>query len=265
MMESANLYELQQQLAAFSSLATAQSTTELPPTHQWNPSLPLNNDAYDHYMNEILPMSAAQLTTKNHVNNYFGHESCPNPNNAVDSWHTSSNPFSSQLGWNVSPSPSSANIDYALDSVITSSSTTSFTNYSNKDKAISRTKRVSSSSQKDAAPKKKKAASCTLPKEKIGDRIAALHRLVAPFGKTDAASVLTEALGYIQFLHHQIQTLSMSCTKPSQSNHLQYFQRVSMGKECWDAKQGDLQSRGLSLVPIAVAAYVSSSSSVGLD
>ncbi|KAG6386768.1 hypothetical protein SASPL_151942 [Salvia splendens] len=257
MMESSNLYELQQQLA--SSLATAQSTTELPSTHQWNPSLPLNNDAYDHYMNQILPMSAAQVTT----NNYFGHERCPNP---IDLCHSSSSPlFSSQLGWNVSPSPPSANIDYVLDSVITSSSTSSFTNYSNKDKAISRTKRVSSSSQKDAASKKKKAASCTLPKEKIGDRIAALHRLVAPFGKTDAASVLTEALGYIQFLHHQIQTLSMSCIKPSQSNHLQCFQRVSKGKECWDAKQVDLQSRGLSLVPISVAAYVSSSSSVGLD
>ncbi|XP_042041094.1 transcription factor bHLH123-like isoform X2 [Salvia splendens] len=252
MMESSNLYELQQQLASFSSLATAQSTTELPHTHQWNPSLPLNNDAYDHYMNQILPMSAAQLT----ANNYFGHERCPNP---VDLCHSSSSPlFSSQLGWNVSPSPPSANVDYVLDSVITSSSTSSF-----KDKGISRTKRVSSLSQKDAAPKKK-AASCTLPK-KIGDRIAALHRLVAPFGKTDAASVLTEALGYIQFLHHQIQTLSMSCIKQSQSNHLQCFQRVSKGKECWDAKQVDLQSRGLSLVPISVAAYVSSSSSVGLD
>ncbi|OMO84495.1 hypothetical protein COLO4_22016 [Corchorus olitorius] len=33
-------------------------------------------------------------------------------------------------------------------------------------------------------------------KEKLGDRIAALQKMVAPFGKTDTASVLTEAIGH---------------------------------------------------------------------
>uniref|UniRef100_A0A453STG1 BHLH domain-containing protein n=1 Tax=Aegilops tauschii subsp. strangulata TaxID=200361 RepID=A0A453STG1_AEGTS len=42
-------------------------------------------------------------------------------------------------------------------------------------------------------------------KEKLGDRITALHQLVSPFGKTDTASVLLEAIGYIRFLHGQIE------------------------------------------------------------
>nr|CAD1843387.1 unnamed protein product [Ananas comosus var. bracteatus] len=45
-------------------------------------------------------------------------------------------------------------------------------------------------------------------KEKLGDRITALHQLVSPFGKTDTASVLLEAIGYIRFLQTQIEVLS---------------------------------------------------------
>ncbi|PHT47321.1 Transcription factor bHLH68 [Capsicum baccatum] len=45
-------------------------------------------------------------------------------------------------------------------------------------------------------------------KEKLGDRITALHQLVSPFGKTDTASVLSEGIGYIRFLQAQIQALS---------------------------------------------------------
>ncbi|XP_022751709.1 transcription factor bHLH68-like isoform X2 [Durio zibethinus] len=46
-------------------------------------------------------------------------------------------------------------------------------------------------------------------KEKLGDRITALHQLVSPFGKTDTASVLLEAIGYIRFLQSQIEVLSL--------------------------------------------------------
>ncbi|XVF73800.1 hypothetical protein PTKIN_Ptkin13bG0010600 [Pterospermum kingtungense] len=46
-------------------------------------------------------------------------------------------------------------------------------------------------------------------KENLGDRIAALQQLVAPFGKTDTASVLMEAIGYIKFLQNQVEVLSL--------------------------------------------------------
>ncbi|KAJ6823723.1 transcription factor bHLH113-like [Iris pallida] len=78
-------------------------------------------------------------------------------------------------------------------------------------------------------------------KEKLGDKMTELQQLVSPFGKSDTASVLQEALGYIRFLHDQVQVLSspyMKCL-PS-SAHLQGT-RPSV----------DLQSRGLCLVPVS--------------
>ncbi|RWW25660.1 hypothetical protein GW17_00009989 [Ensete ventricosum] len=47
-------------------------------------------------------------------------------------------------------------------------------------------------------------------KEKLGDRIATLQQLVAPFGKTDTASVLMEAIGYIKFLLDQVEVITIS-------------------------------------------------------
>ncbi|CAN1835508.1 Transcription factor bHLH110 [Linum perenne] len=48
-------------------------------------------------------------------------------------------------------------------------------------------------------------------KEKLGDRIASLQQLVAPFGKTDTASVLMEAIGYIKFLQNQVEVSDFIC------------------------------------------------------
>ncbi|KAF8377909.1 hypothetical protein HHK36_031297 [Tetracentron sinense] len=89
-------------------------------------------------------------------------------------------------------------------------------------------------------------------KEKLGDRIAALQQLVAPFGKvlllqpfflfffsTDTASVLTEATGYIKFLQHQVQVSSED------------------GNE---EPKRDLRSRGLCLVPLSCTSYVTGDS-----
>ncbi|KAL8507615.1 hypothetical protein ACS0TY_018230 [Phlomoides rotata] len=45
-------------------------------------------------------------------------------------------------------------------------------------------------------------------KEKVSERISALQQLVSPYGKTDTASVLLEAMEYIRFLHEQVKVLS---------------------------------------------------------
>ncbi|KAA8531919.1 hypothetical protein F0562_006364 [Nyssa sinensis] len=96
-------------------------------------------------------------------------------------------------------------------------------------------------------------------KEKLGDRIAALHRLVAPFGKTDTASVLTEAIGYIQFLQEQIQTLSVPYMKSYCSKPCRTVQMNSNMEDQKEALKQDLRSRGLCLVPLSFTSYISAS------
>ncbi|XP_049385624.1 transcription factor bHLH114-like [Solanum stenotomum] len=91
-------------------------------------------------------------------------------------------------------------------------------------------------------------------KEKLGDRISALHRLVAPFGKTDTASVLTEAIGYIQFLQDQILTLSMPYTKSTERK----LHHINLKDSSIQAVV-DLKSRGLCLVPTSFSSYISPS------
>ncbi|KAK9165455.1 hypothetical protein Scep_000646 [Stephania cephalantha] len=78
---------------------------------------------------------------------------------------------------------------------------------------------VSEAKASPIAPKKPRVESRSsltpfkVRKEKLGDRIAALQQLVAPFGKTDTASVLMEAIGYIKFLQDQVETLSVPYMK----------------------------------------------------
>ncbi|XP_039016414.1 transcription factor bHLH112-like [Hibiscus syriacus] len=78
-------------------------------------------------------------------------------------------------------------------------------------------------------------------KEKLGDRITALQQLVSPFGKTDTASVLHEAIEYIKFLHDQVNVLSIPHMKQAAASQV---------KDQDEPKQ-DLRSRGLCLVPIS--------------
>uniref|UniRef100_A0A1J3HWN5 BHLH domain-containing protein n=1 Tax=Noccaea caerulescens TaxID=107243 RepID=A0A1J3HWN5_NOCCA len=85
-------------------------------------------------------------------------------------------------------------------------------------------------------------------KEKMGDRIAALQQLVSPFGKTDAASVLSEAIEYIKFLHQQVSALSNPYMKSGAS--LQH-QQSDHPKELEESEEPDLRSRGLCLVPVS--------------
>ncbi|XP_021732023.1 transcription factor bHLH68-like isoform X1 [Chenopodium quinoa] len=141
-------------------------------------------------------------------------------------------------------------------------------------------------------PKKPRVQSSSTPplkvrKEKLGDRITALHQLVSPFGKTDTASVLLEAIGYIRFLQGQIEALSSpylgnnnattknqhsiseqvhgerNCLFPDHPGQLlndSCLKRRGAAIQDQDNKDAskDLKSRGLCLVPISCTQLVGS-------
>ncbi|KAL9169766.1 hypothetical protein ABFS82_04G100100 [Erythranthe guttata] len=101
-------------------------------------------------------------------------------------------------------------------------------------------------------------------KEKLGDRITALHQLVSPFGKTDTASVLSEAIANIRFLQARIQALSFPYMRNAPTVNItgHHIHKHSVQeRNCLiqeDADQvpqspeaKDLRSRGLCLVPIS--------------
>ncbi|CAL5336977.1 unnamed protein product [Camellia sinensis] len=70
---------------------------------------------------------------------------------------------------------------------------------------------IDQSSLNTFSPKRHKAdlsISSKERKEKLSERIGALQQLVSPYGKTDTASVLLEAMEYIRFLHEQVKVLS---------------------------------------------------------
>ncbi|XP_030457572.1 transcription factor bHLH68-like isoform X1 [Syzygium oleosum] len=107
-------------------------------------------------------------------------------------------------------------------------------------------------------------------KEKLGDRITALHQLVSPFGKTDTASVLLEAIGYIRFLQGQIEALSSPYLRNNESGNTRNHQSVqgegnfafpgdTSLQEDQD-KPMDLKSRGLCLVPVSCTMQVGNES-----
>ncbi|XP_052200842.1 transcription factor bHLH110 [Diospyros lotus] len=122
-------------------------------------------------------------------------------------------------------------------------------------------KRPSSSLDQPKLPQsaqKKPRSSCPpfkVRKEKLGDRIAALQQLVAPFGKTDTASVLMEAIGYIKFLQNQVETLSVPYMKSLRSKASKPI-RGGSGEGGHEEPKRDLRSRGLCLVPLSCLSYV---------
>ncbi|CAF1699715.1 hypothetical protein HID58_051770 [Brassica napus] len=75
-------------------------------------------------------------------------------------------------------------------------------------------------------------------KDKVGERVSALQQLVSPYGKTDTASVLLEAMQYIQFLQEQVKVLSAPYLQTSPTITQEEMEEYS------------LRSRGLCLVPM---------------
>ncbi|XP_006645677.1 transcription factor bHLH68-like isoform X2 [Oryza brachyantha] len=120
-------------------------------------------------------------------------------------------------------------------------------------------------------------------KERLGDRITALHQIVSPFGKTDTASVLQETIGYIRFLLGQIEALSYpylghccSGTPMQQQTGIMSGER-SIGllpefpgqeaeKDDGDNNNNeaikDLRSRGLCLVPVSCMPHLAADNDV---
>lgn len=109
--------------------------------------------------------------------------------------------------------------------------------------------------QRNSSKKTKPLNSISAPppkartKERLGERITTLQQLVSPFGKTDTASVLHEAMGYIRFLHDQVQVLC--------SPYLQHL-RPEGGETGGEELRMDLRSRGLCLVPVGCTVHVAS-------
>ncbi|XP_076881626.1 transcription factor bHLH112-like [Bidens hawaiensis] len=96
-------------------------------------------------------------------------------------------------------------------------------------------------------------------KEKLGDRITALQQLVSPFGKTDTASVLHEAIEYIKLLHDQVNILRAPYMKGA-TNQLQPIRGLDKAKE---EQKRDLRSVGLCLVPVSSTFPVATEMSTG--
>ncbi|CAK7326898.1 unnamed protein product [Dovyalis caffra] len=118
-------------------------------------------------------------------------------------------------------------------------------------------KKKRSEETSETAVKKAKHESSTVssvkmqaPKVKLSERVTALQQIVSPFGRTDTASVLYEAIQYIQLLQEQVQVqlLSNPCMK-TKNSHKDPWVGLDR-KDKGDAKL-DLRSRGLCLVPIS--------------
>lgn len=146
-------------------------------------------------------------------------------------------------------------------SCVTSSLNSSILDFSSSTKATQWNQHADNSSEcnntaiggasKKARVQASSTSSLKVRKEKLGDRITTLHQLVSPFGKTDTASVLLEAIGYIRFLQGQIEALS--------SPYMGDASDKSQHSDCMmgDASK-DLRSRGLCLVPISCTQLVGS-------
>ncbi|KAK8474761.1 hypothetical protein V6N11_046703 [Hibiscus sabdariffa] len=108
-------------------------------------------------------------------------------------------------------------------------------------------------------------------KDKVGERIVALQQLVSPYGKTDTASVLLEAMEYIRFLHEQVKVLSAPYLQTMLTNNTQATDKPTQNRNLnlgshgldqfffQDVEHYSLRSQGLCLVLISYTAGVARS------
>ncbi|XP_058773814.1 transcription factor bHLH123-like isoform X2 [Vicia villosa] len=187
--------------------------------------------------------------SNNKVPQFLMRTSPPKQSSTNNQLHfTNNTPF-----WNASEAPNSIK-DVRSSFFPSLQPQFSTPNFDSHSKNISEVNTVVKKSGSEPAPKRtRNETPSTLPafkvrKEKMGDRITALQQLVSPFGKTDTASVLSEAIEYIKFLHEQVTLLSTPYMKSGASSEIQ--QNSGKTKKSDGAKQ-DLRSRGLCLVPIS--------------
>ncbi|CAL4959152.1 unnamed protein product [Urochloa decumbens] len=123
-------------------------------------------------------------------------------------------------------------------------------------------------------------------KERLGDRITALHQIVSPFGKTDTASVLQETIGYIRFLLGQIEVFSFPYLGHGNGSSMQQQHTVTSllnhstsnatvevegpteqdeGNVGVEDKKKGLRSRGLCLVPVSCTSHLAGDESGASD
>ncbi|XP_074307610.1 uncharacterized protein LOC141642652 [Silene latifolia] len=123
----------------------------------------------------------------------------------------------------------------------------------NNEEVVQESKKKMNNNEQPAAKRPRIETPSSLPtfkvrKEKLGDRITALQQLVSPFGKTDTASVLHEAIEYIKFLHDQVHVLTTPYLKDGAGvQHQQVSVKICNNEET----NQDLRSRGLCVVPIS--------------
>ncbi|KAK3142210.1 hypothetical protein QOZ80_4BG0343660 [Eleusine coracana subsp. coracana] len=113
---------------------------------------------------------------------------------------------------------------------------------------------MSSKKPRNTSPRTAAPVSPKEKKDKIGERVAALQQLVSPFGKTDTASVLQEASGYIKFLHQQLEVLS--------SPYMRAPPVAGAAPE--DPDHYSLRNRGLCLVPVDLTLQLTQSNGADL-
>ncbi|KAK4750634.1 hypothetical protein SAY87_004116 [Trapa incisa] len=196
---------------------------------------------------ELLP----PLMTRSSPPLHFGH--LQSSNNAPPFWNASMKGNSGQLSF----APSSSSLQCHPQQHFPNDEKSMNLSEANMSSKIT----VETSSKRNRSGTPSPLPAFKVRKEKMGDRITALQQLVSPFGKTDTASVLSEAIEHIKILHEQVQVLSSPYLKRSDTS-MHHYHRQEKGperqkqeemeeEEVDDEQKQDLRSRGLCLVPMA--------------